>query len=64
MNSPNEFGDRPSAAMRPANLGRKASSAMITLPEWLPAMLNVLVVAVIMTNRSATPSMLAMGVCV
>ena len=43
----------PSPSSRAAKRARRAGSAMMTLPIWAPAMLKVLVVAVIITSRSA-----------
>ena len=64
MNNPNELVDRPSPAIRAANFARRSGSAMITLPACDPAMLNVLVVAVIMISRSSIPAIWVIGMWV
>ena len=56
MARPKELGDRPSAAIREANRALSFGSDTMTLPICAPAMLKVLVVAVSITRRSATPS--------
>ena len=63
MNIPNEFGEMPIAFIRAAKRARSLGSAMMTLPECAPAMLKVLVVAVIMTRRSLIPGSVAITVC-
>ena len=62
MCRPKLLGEMPSASTRAAKRARNAGSGTMTLPRCAPAMLKVLVAAVIMTNRSATPSIKAKGV--
>jgi hypothetical protein len=49
---PKELGEMPIAFIVLAKVLRSLGSAMMTLPIWAPAMLKVLVVAVIITSRS------------
>ena len=64
MCMPKELGEMPIAIIVSAKVLRRAGSAMMTLPICAPAMLKVLVVAVIITRRSAiSGAAMAMTVC-
>ncbi len=49
---PKELGETPPALIAAASGARSALSGTMMFPTWQPAMLKVLVVAVIITSRS------------